>query len=253
MDTFHKLNSTNNFDTFIQEEHGLRLLDEAITTLNNRFISIPEIISSSEKEIILEKIDISSSTKDLSRNLGVGLALLHRNFGEYYGLEKDNYIGLSKQINTKSNNWGEFFVENRLEYQINLIKDEKLKTKFSKILNNSKINLINFLNNSCQRPSLVHGDLWSGNILYSNNKVYLIDPAVYYADREVDIAMTRVFSGFDDVFYEYYDKTFPLSQEYNEKEPIYNLYHYLNHYNLFGSEYLNNCIEGFYALKNFKD
>lgn len=168
-----------------------------------------------------------------------------------YGLEYDNYIGLSKQKNIQTTNWGEFFVDYRLKYQIDKIVDEKLKDRFTNKLNKSKVNLIDFLNNSCKEPSLVHGDLWSGNVLFDNKDVYLIDPSAHYADREVDIAMTRLFGGFDDVFYEYYDRTYPLSKQYLLKEPIYNLYHYLNHYNLFGSMYLSNCVENFRELKRF--
>lgn len=252
MDTFHKLNSTNNKDTFIQEAKGLQELQKAIEETDNRYIHIPKIVFANEDEMELEKIDIYPNTKDLSRDLGIGIALLHRYFGNTYGFEDDNYIGLSKQINTQYNSWGEFFVDNRLQYQINKIADEKIKDKFQTTLDEAKTNLVDFLNNNCERASLVHGDLWGGNVLFNQTKVYLIDPAVYYADREVDIAMTRVFSGFDDIFYEYYDKTFPLSKNYTKKEPIYNLYHYLNHYNLFGLEYLNSCYESLNHLKNFK-
>lgn len=252
MDTFHKLNSTNNKDTFIQEARGLQELQKAIEETDNRYLHIPKIFTATEEEMELEKIDIFPNTKDLSRDLGIGIALLHRYFGNTYGFDENNYIGLSKQINTQNSNWGEFFIENRLQYQINKIKDIKIKDKFQSTLDEVKINLIDFLNNNCDRPSLVHGDLWGGNVLFNSEKVYLIDPAVYYADREVDISMTRVFTGFDDIFYEYYDKTFPLSKNYVNKEKIYNLYHYLNHYNLFGIEYLNSCYESLNHLKNYK-
>lgn len=253
METFHKQNNTNNIDILIQEAYGLDVLRTAIVTNKNRYIKIPEVVSVSQEELVLEKIDTNESTRDLSINLGVGLALLHRNFNDKFGFHRDNYIGVSKQINSLCEKWGDFFVQYRLAYQIELIKDEKIKVKFRDILENSKTNLIDFLNNSCDKPSLVHGDLWGGNILYSKENVYLIDPAVYYGDREVDIAMTRMFiSGFNDVFYDYYDRTYPLSAEYNKKETIYNLYHYLNHYNMFGNEYLNSCINGFTFIKEFK-
>jgi len=252
MDTFHKLNSTENKDTFIQEEKGLELLNKAIEETNNRYISIPKIVCATEDELEIEKIDIHSSTKESFRDLGIGLALLHEYTNNSYGLEYDNYIGLNKQRNMLSQNWGLFFVEYRLQYQINLIKDEKIKNKFQTVLDETKNNLIRFLNENCDKPSLVHGDLWGGNILFGKSKIYLIDPAVYFADREVDIAMTKIFSGFDDIFYKFYNKTSPLSKNYLQKEPIYNLYHYLNHYNLFGISYLNSCIECLNHLKTFK-
>lgn len=251
MESFYKHNNSNFDDSLLKEAKGLKFLSNVLEKTENKYIKIPQIINVDNDELVLEKIDICNSTKELSRNFGVGLALLHRFHNDSYGFEEDNYIGLSKQKNILSNNWGEFFVKYRLEYQVNLIKDEIIKDRFKETLSLHSRALINFLNEYCQNPSIIHGDLWSGNVLYSNTHTYLIDPSIYYADREVDIAMTRMFSGFDDEFYKYYDKTYPLSKEYNDKEIIYNLYHYLNHYNLFGSAYLNSCIEGFAFIKKF--
>ena len=93
-----------------------------------------------------------------------------------------------------------------------------------------------------------HGDLWSGNVLYEKS-VYLIDPAVYFGDSEVDIAMSEMFGDFSSHFYKAYDALLPLSDEYSTKKKIYNLYHYLNHYNLFGISYLDSCINYFKVLK----
>lgn len=252
METFHKHNNTKYDDTLIKEADSLNILRNALEETQNKYIKIPELISVDNDELIIEMIDIASSTKELSMNFGVGLALLHRYYDEDYGLDSNNYIGLAKQENIKTKNWGDFFVNYRLRYQVNLIKDDVVKQRFINTLDAHATSLEDFLNNSCKKPSLVHGDLWSGNVLYGTNHIYLIDPAVYYADREVDIAMTRMFSGFDDEFYKFYDKTYPLSKEYNEKEIIYNLYHYLNHYNLFGSAYLNSCINGFSFIKSLK-
>ena len=101
--------------------------------------------------------------------------------------------------------------------------------------------LIDWLNGQAIQPALLHGDLWSGNVLFSDNKVWLIDPAVYWGDAEADIAMTELFGGFPKVFYQAYHQQLPPSPEYDLKKICYNLYHYLNHYNLFGHGYLAAC------------
>jgi fructosamine-3-kinase len=122
------------------------------------------------------------------------------------------------------------------------------KREFEKVLNQRKENLINYLNETTTHPSLVHGDLWSGNYLCDSEKVYLIDPAVYFGDREVDLAMSEMFGGFSPAFYQAYDTAYPRSADYPHKKKIYNLYHYLNHYNLFGQSYLGPCRELFEIL-----
>ncbi len=147
-------------------------------------------------------------------------------------------------------NWGEFFVNHRLFFQVDLIKEQTINKKFKLGLEKSKSRLIDYLNQNCQQPSLVHGDLWSGNVLFDKTAVWLIDPAVYYADREVDVAMTEMFGGFSQNFYRAYNETYPLSPDYQQKKVIYNLYHYLNHYNLFGSGYLSACKRGFNLIES---
>jgi len=111
--------------------------------------------------------------------------------------------------------------------------------------------LINFLNDHCEHASMVHGDLWSGNVLFDRDSVWLIDPAIYYGDREVDLAMTEMFGGFTHEFYQFYNNTYPISNTYQQKKIIYNLYHYLNHFNLFGDRYLPACEQGFKTIEIF--
>jgi fructosamine-3-kinase len=96
----------------------------------------------------------------------------------------------------------------------------------------------------------LHGDLWSGNVLFDSNQCWLIDPAVYYGDSEVDLAMTEMFGGFSNAFYHAYFQIRSRSSTYANKRTIYNLYHYLNHYNLFGDSYLSRCREGFWSIEN---
>jgi fructosamine-3-kinase len=174
---------------------------------------------------------------------------MHKKVYEHYGYDQDNYIGLNPQKNTFSNNWGNFFIEYRLRYQLSLIQNSSIKDHFNDILNSNHRKIENFLNESTKHPSILHGDLWNGNVIFGSNKVYIIDPAVYYGDREVDLAMTQMFGGFDKNFYDAYKKEYPYSKQYDIKKVIYNLYHYLNHYNLFGNGYLGGCEDGFQLIK----
>ncbi len=194
MHSFIKRNDTNNEDTFFKEVEGLKLLEASISKHQNRYINIPKIFNVTSQKLELELIETYTRSEKLSISLAVGLALIHRTFNSEnkFGLEYDNYIGLNKQKNILCDSWGEFFYKYRLKYQIELIKDISIKQDFQETLEKNKKQLIKFLD-KCKKPSLVHGDLWSGNVLFSKDKVYLIDPAVFYADREVDIAMTRLF------------------------------------------------------------
>ncbi len=243
MQIFTKQNNTNYKNSLIKEKEGLLLLQEALK--DNPYLKIPKIFNADEKTLKIEKIDSYQSSKELSRDLGMGLGILHKKAYDSYGLDNDNYIGLNPQKNILSKNWGEFFINYRLLSQVELIRDQNIKKEFRSILQNSRKKLESFLNENCGHPSLLHGDLWSGNVLYSKKSVYLIDPAVYYGDREADIAMTQMFGGFSKEFYESYSEIYSLSKLYGEKKIIYNLYHYLNHYNLFGGSYFYDCREGF--------
>ena len=144
---------------------------------------------------------------------------------------------------------GAFFVEHRLDFQVGLIKINSIKEEFQEILLNKRNKLVEFLNLTCEHPSLVHGDLWSGNVIFDEKDVWLIDPSSYYAHREVDIAMTEVFLGFSQEFYDAYNEEYALSENYETNKIIYNLYHYLNHYNLYGNTYLAECKKAFDFIK----
>ena len=171
--------------------------------------------------------------------LGKGLARLHRSSFQSspgkFGWGKDGYIGSGLQKGGWEENWGECFLKLRLLPQLELSKNWGLDIS---VINKISLQLVNFLNKHKPSPSLVHGDLWSGNASTLNNgKGVLIDPAIWWADREVDISMTRMFGGFSKQFYESYNKVWPLPKNYHEREDIYNLYHLLNHANIFGGSY----------------
>lgn len=241
MALYRKINGSPYPDSLILEAKGLALLAQGLADAGVSEVRVPRVESVSEQELVMERVEAIAPTPALMSSLGRGLACLHRMAQARYGLDYDNCIGLSRQLNQLSGDWGEFFVESRLDCQVGLIADDAVRSGFAEILSRQKGRLATFLNRHCDYPSLVHGDLWSGNVLFGESEVWLIDPAVYYGDREVDLAMTELFGGFSEAFYQSYDEGLPRSRAYPTKKSIYNLYHTLNHYNLFGSSYLPAC------------
>ncbi|GAA0212479.1 fructosamine kinase family protein [Kangiella japonica] len=246
--TFIKRNSSPYKDQLIKEAEGLELLRETIES-NNINIRVPRVLSVDDKKLELEAIDSVSPSDKQMMQLGKELAKLHSIKYERYGYDTNNFIGLNPQANASSTNWGTFFYEKRLSYQVSMIASAQVREYFQAILSEQKDVLIKWLNKHCEFPSLAHGDLWSGNVMFDEQNVWLIDPAVYYADREVDLGMTEMFGGFNHHFYHAYDDILPRSVAYNTKKVIYNLYHYLNHYNLFGEGYLSACQRGMDFIK----
>ena len=247
MKIFEKRNETEFKDALLKEVDGLKELSKALEFQDH--LLVPKVYNVDEKILHIEKLNSTISSKKSLYILGEILAKMHKKVYDQYGYDQDNYIGLNPQKNSLSDNWGNFFVEYRLRYQLSLVKNTNAKNIFIKTLDHNQEKLENFLNEHTKHPSIVHGDLWSGNVIYGKKKVYLIDPAVYFGDREVDLAMTEMFGGFGVEFYQAYEKEYPLSVEYDAKKIIYNLYHYLNHYNLFGSGYLGGCEDGFELIE----
>ena len=181
--------------------------------------------------------------------LGQGLASIHARPQPCFGFDEDNYIGLNPQRNAFDHSWGGFFLKQRLAFQVGLIVDQRRQRQFSQYLQQKASRLREFLDSEPVSSSLLHGDLWNGNVLCGEDgRVWLIDPAPYYGDPEVDLAMTEMFGGFPAEFYAAYRSRRPEPSTYPLKKRIYNLYHYLNHLNLFGEAYLDGCEEGFAAL-----
>jgi protein-ribulosamine 3-kinase len=172
--------------------------------------------------VLLEQLDLRRSGDWAA--LGRMLALLHRQTGPRYGWHRDNFIGRSPQANGGCDDWNEFWWTRRLQPQL---ERAGLRADF----------LRNALNDHRPAPSLLHGDLWSGNAGFIDEGPVIFDPAVYYGDREADLAMTELFGGFAPEFYAAYDAAFPRDPGYEQRKPLYNLYHLLNHLNLFGGGY----------------
>lgn len=245
---YTKKNETGYADALIREAEGLELLRDALETVGVNGVRVPRVYSVSEERMEMTAISPQRQTDELLTTLGKGLAAIHSLPQACYGYARDNYIGLNPQKNRETDNWGEFFVEYRLAFQVSLIGDPAIRDRFSEILESAGKRLADWLNEHCSEPSLLHGDLWSGNAMFDDEAAWLIDPAVYYGDSEADLAMTEMFGGFGQAFYHAYSQSRPLSGEYRRKREIYNLYHFLNHYNLFGGWYLGPCEKGFQMI-----
>ncbi|MGM0773743.1 MAG: fructosamine kinase family protein [Pseudomonadota bacterium] len=241
MADYIKINSTSFPDALLYEARGLELLAQTLRDAGVSEVRVPRARSVSERELVMPRISPGPASEAAMTMLGEGLARMHAVRQAQYGFDSDNMIGLSPQKNRLTDDWGEFFVEDRLGVQVGMIRNPQVRTEFATVLGNKGDTLAQLLNEHCEHPSLLHGDLWSGNVLFDNAGPWLIDPAVYYGDREADIAMTELFGGFSTAFYRAYDQIYPRTQVYNTKRAIYNLYHTLNHYNLFGTSYLEPC------------
>jgi fructosamine-3-kinase len=238
-----KINEHSPADMFIKEAHGLLELQKA------NAIKVPEVLLYDDAFIVLEFILSATKKKNFFEEFGRKFALLHKFTTDEFGFYEDNYIGSTPQLNINDEatkkNWTKFYFNKRLLYQFKLAEkngytDISLRDAFIKI--EAKIESI--LGGSEEKPSLLHGDLWSGNYMTDENgEACLIDPAVYYGNRESDLAMTRLFGGFPSSFYEAYNESFPLDEGWKYRENIYMLYHVLNHLNIFGRGYYLQALE----------
>ncbi|GJQ08744.1 hypothetical protein GpartN1_g535.t1 [Galdieria partita] len=188
--------------------------------------------------LILENLNMTSRAgRREYQLLGKQLARLHRCTSDRgFGWHRGNTIGPTPQLNPWTSSWTEFFVNYRLHYQMELAKRNNLKFEHEEGLLHKVEKLLNQKQDVI--PSLVHGDLWSGNIGFlTSGEPVIFDPATYYGDREVDIAMTELFGRLPEDFYVAYNDEFPLTEGYEQRRIVYNLYHVLNHFNLFGGMY----------------
>jgi fructosamine-3-kinase len=224
-------------DIFKVEATGLQLLKESGA------IRVPHVIAVHQQPdfILLEWIQADSDTPDWDQEqLGQGLAVLHKTAsGELFGLDHDNYIGASPQYNAWHTSWLDFFRDCRLKPQLEMaLRNDALSGSMHKNLSWLMEHLDRWIDPQSWRPSLLHGDLWAGNIISGpGGQPVLIDPAVYFGDREAELAFTELFGGFSRRFYQAYTTVWSLDPGYSERRDLYNLYHLLNHLNLFGQGY----------------
>lgn len=237
-DTFLKYNTTAPDDFFEKEAHGLQKLSEPATGLR-----IPKVIAAGKPDqktpgfLLMEYIQTGSSGDSLL--FGQELARMHSTKSDFYGLETDNYIGSLHQKNDPDEDWVSFFVDKRIEPQLELaIQSGKFSSAILKNWNRMVSELPSIF--PASKPSLLHGDLWGGNYLFDENgTAVLIDPAVYYGHPEMDLAFTRMFGGFSEEFYRGYESVSPLEKGFSKRIPFYNLYPLLVHVNLFGGHYIS--------------
>ncbi|AFK02759.1 Fructosamine/Ketosamine-3-kinase [Emticicia oligotrophica DSM 17448] len=233
---FIKYNTRNYEGMFETEAKGLDLLRET------NVIRVPEVIHWGRRDgqdyLVLENIEYSKPNFDYWESLGQKLASLHRNTADSFGLSFDNYIGSLRQSNEQKSDWLSFFIEKRLNVQAGLAYYNELisKSLYDKFQQFYKV-LPELIPN--EPASLLHGDLWSGNVITDEKgEPSLIDPSVYYGSREMEIAFTNLFGGFDKRFYDSYQEAYPLQPRFDERVPIYNIYPLLVHTNIFGTSYL---------------
>lgn len=234
---FVKCNSASQIEMFIAESAGLQELAKA------QVIRIPTPlcwgVSQDTAYLVMDYIEFGSNRAKTGTLLGQQLAALHQVEVPQFGWERNNTIGSTPQINTWTPDWISFYRDHRLGFQLKLAA-RRFQGSWIQRLEKVMENLPTFFEAYDPKPSLLHGDLWSGNYgADGQGDPVIFDPAVYYGDRETDIAMTELFGGFPPQFYDAYDDTYPLDPGYPQRKPLYQLYHYLNHLNLFGASYLS--------------
>lgn len=230
-------------DMFACEAQGLRALAAATV------IRVPEVLAVGAQAIVLEMIRQTSKKRKFFATFGQNFAMLHRHQGKACGFAHDNFIGSTRQLNEPldgpwdevaddGSTWPAFFLERRLRFQVQLATHGGYGHELEHLLDRAEVRIIELLSTAIEAPSILHGDLWSGNFVVDDRgEACLIDPAVYYGHREADLAMTRLFGGFEPAFYSAYAEAWPLAPGHEDRLPIYQLYHVLNHLNLFGGGY----------------
>ncbi len=237
-----KMNNNAPADMFEKEAHGLNELRKADA------VRVPAAKISSVNYLVTEFIGSGNKSNSFFTDFGRQFADLHRFTNSAFGFYEDNYIGSTPQKNStegsESKNWTEFYFNKRLLSQFLLCEkngyaDTGLRDGIHKLENIIE----EILRGSEEEPSLLHGDLWSGNYMVDENgNPCIIDPAVYYGHREADLAMTKLFGGYPDEFYRSYNENYPLKEGWEYRENIYKLYHVLNHLNLFGRGYYGQAL-----------
>lgn len=220
-------------DLFEAEAEGLRALQA------NCPLTVPKVIQVAQQWLLLEDLQSAKYSEDFWERLGHGLAELHKHQAPFFGFACDNYCGATPQANPQYHNGYDFFAEQRILFQTKLARDQQLlNQKDAMDIERLCARLEQLIPE--QSPALIHGDLWSGNVVADREgNPALIDPASYWGWPEADIAMTTLFGGFDQHMYAHYQDVRTLEAGWENRLPLYNLYHLLNHLNLFGASYLS--------------
>lgn len=222
---------------FEAEAHGLRTLESSGTSL-----TIPRVWAHSTTApafIVMEHLASGRRVGDFDQRLGAGLAALHRATATRFGFDTDNFCGLTRQINSWREHWVEFYRDQRLGPQIARASHAGLLSKSDTMQCHRLLDKLgHWVAEPAEGPALIHGDLWSGNLhVDAAGCPALIDPAVSYAHREAELGMMTLFSGFPGRVFDAYDEALPLEPGWRDRQALYQLYHLLNHLNLFGMGY----------------
>ena len=233
---FLKLNQPDLVSMFEAEVQGLEAIQATAT------VRVPAPICWGTIHdiafLVLEYVAMGRAHAAAHKIFGSQLAELHKVTGLKFGWHRDNTIGSTPQVNTYTDTWIDFLREHRLGFQLRLAADKGIDNATVTTGERLLDALDDFFRCYTPTPSLLHGDLWSGNFsVGSQGEPVVFDPAVYFGDREADIAMTELFGGFDRGFYDSYADRWPLDAGYKMRKTLYNLYHVLNHFNLFGGGY----------------
>lgn len=208
--------------------------------------SVPEVLMVSKEALVMPYYPKTRAGPEHMATLARNLARIHRDHRPNFGFFEDNFIGGSPQPNPLvsydgdaiAGGWGEYYFEHRLWFQISLLKaNRRRKGELPELMQALKPIVLRLTADAMEPPCLMHGDLWEGNFLVAKKGVFFIDPASYYGHRELDLAMTYLFGGFSAGFYAAYEECLPLQEGFSDRLPLYQLYHILNHYNLFGGPY----------------
>ncbi len=247
-DFFVKWNASAPVDMFQKEAFALTEMQQE----DNPYLIIPKVIwATSEEErpgiILMEYLHPAVLTNGYDEKLGRGIAQLHRKTASAYGFYHSNYCGTTIQDNTWTSNWPEFFAQRRIGALVQQIRISRGLTVDQLKIYDRLIDQMPLLLPQTTVPSLIHGDLWSGNYMYTAKGPALIDPACYYADREMELGMMQLFGGFSSRVWQAYNEDYPLQDGWEDRILLYQLYHVLNHQLLFGGSY------GWQALSIAKD
>lgn len=213
-------------------DYDARVEADGLEALAAAGAPVPAVVSADEDRLVMEAVGGPEDWEGLGR----ALARVHSDTADAYGYRIPNYIGALPQLNPWTDSWPEFYARHRIEPYLADLPAE-LSRRLSGAIDDGR--LAGLLDHG-QRPSLVHGDLWSGNVVEGR---WLIDPAVHYADRELDHAFSAVFGGLADRMWRAYEEVWPLDEAWQERRPALQLYHLLVHVRLFGGSYLSMVAE----------
>ncbi|MFZ2404917.1 MAG: fructosamine kinase family protein [Methylobacter sp.] len=235
---FVKLNSPDRLPMFEAEAAGLEALAQT------QAIRVPKPIACGKTPdhafLVLEYVALNNLNSRAAQLLGQQLAQLHLQKQPYFGWHRDNTIGSTAQVNGQYHDWIAFWQQQRLGHQLALAAAKGYGGRLQTLGEKLCADLGPLFSGYRPQPALVHGDLWGGNAAADEQgKPVIYDPACYFGDRETDLAMTELFGGFGPAFYQAYQAVYPLDPGYATRKTLYNLYHILNHLNLFGQSYLH--------------